>query len=118
MAELHRAIGLGVLAVAGVGAGWSAILSFRGRAGGRPYLATVVLVVLGALAAAVLGLVLLAGGPGPGDPLHLVYGVIAVAALPVAVLAAAGRRPRTQSLVLLAGALVEVGVLVRLVQTG
>jgi hypothetical protein len=118
VADLHRAIGLAVLALAAVAAGWSVALSVRSGAGGRPYLATLAIVVAGALAAALLGLVLLAGGPGPGDPLHLVYGVVAVGALPIAAVAASGRRPRTQSLVLLAAALVEVGVLVRLVQTG
>ncbi len=118
MAELHRFIGLAVLALAVGAAGWSTLLVVRNRPGGRPYLGTLGVVVVGAAAAALLGLVLLVGGPGPGDPLHLVYGVVAVAALPVAVIAAAGRRPRTQSLVLLAAALVEVGVLVRLVQTG
>jgi hypothetical protein len=118
MADVHMAIGLAALALAIVGAAWSAVLSVRRRAGGRAYLGGLGAVVLVALAAALLGLLLLATGSAPADPLHLVYGVVAVVALPLAAAFAAGRRPRSQSLALLLGAAVEIGVIVRLFQTG
>ncbi len=118
MADLHRLIGLGTLALAIVAAAWSVALTVRSRAGGRPYLGLLGVVVLVALVAALLGLLLLATGSAPADPLHLVYGVIAVTALPVAAALATGRRARTQSVALLLGGLVEIGVLVRLIQTG
>ncbi len=65
--------------------------------------------------AAVLGLIAFVGGDHPDDPLHFLYAVVAVAALPVArAWGQSGPRPG----VMLLGGLVLLGVTLRLFQTG
>lgn len=118
MADVHRFIGLAGIAVAAVALAWSVIIVAARREAGRPYLVGLAVVVIVAVAAAVGGLILLLTGPGPADPLHIVYGAIAVLAIPAGIAVAAGRTPRRQSIVLLVAVLVELGVTVRLLQTG
>jgi hypothetical protein len=70
-------------------------------------------VALAALAGIVVALV---DGP-PADPLHIVYGVLAVAALPGAAVAARGRTERAQTLVWAIAGLVLAILVLRLFQT-
>jgi hypothetical protein len=70
-------------------------------------------VVLAALAGIVVAL---ADGP-PADPLHLVYGVLAVASLPGAALIARGRTERAESVVWAISGVVLVILVLRLFQT-
>lgn len=72
------------------------------------------------LVTALVGPLLLATGHQPADPLHLLYAVSAVGALPVALAIAMSRgatRSRRDRWLAL-GALLLVGVSVRLRQTG
>jgi hypothetical protein len=68
--------------------------------------------------AALLGPVIWIGGRPPADPLHALYGAVAVLALP-ATRAVAGRRPvASTARWLLLGSLVTLGALLRLWMTG
>jgi hypothetical protein len=63
------------------------------------------------------GLLSLAGGRGPADPLHFLYAVVALAALPVGrAWQGLARGPRPWPLAI--AGIVLLGVLVRLAQTG
>lgn len=118
MADVHRLVGIAAIVAAALAASWSAIVVATRRDAGRAYLAALGVVVAVALASALVGVLLLLTGPGPADPLHLLYGAIAVLAIPVGIWLAVGRTPRRQSVVLLLAVLVELGVTVRLLQTG
>lgn len=65
-----------------------------------------------------IGLGNLFGVGGPRDPLHLLYAVAAAVALPLAASFARGGSPRERGVATLLGAVVVVGVIVRLFQTG
>jgi hypothetical protein len=69
-------------------------------------------------AGVIVGALLLVAGPGPSDPLHLLYGALALVALPGAALAASGRPARQRAIVLLVGSIVLIILVVRLFQTG
>jgi hypothetical protein len=90
-----------------------------GWAGGRLWLDRAVLAqAVVALVAVASGLVLLATGARPADPLHFLYAVV-LAGLALTVRAAAGRRPtRRVGGWLVMGSLVLGGVLVRAIMTG
>lgn len=118
MADVHRLIGLAAIVAAALATLWSLLVVIARRDGGRAHLAALGIVVAVALASAVVGALLLLTGSGPGDPLHLLYGAIAVVAIPIGIWLAVGRTPRRQSVVLLLAVLVELGVTVRLLQTG
>jgi hypothetical protein len=128
MLDLHQTLGTIALGAAVLLAA-SAILAAaaHGRAAG-PWLGVItewLAVGLWCLVAVTLGLgaLRLLGGDRPDDPLHLMYGLVALAILPVAaalgVRAERGRGPRRARYLWIAGgSLVLVGVLVRLIQTG
>ncbi len=81
----------------------------------RLWLDRAVLVGVGAaLIAVVVGAIAGLTGPGPEDPLHLLYAALAVAILPVA--RAWGDAPRPGAMLL--GGLALLGVTLRLFQTG
>jgi hypothetical protein len=99
------------------------------RSGGRAdHRFAVDRIILGLLAvvgvAEVLGLIVLAGGNGPSDPLHLVYGVAALVAIPIA-WTWAGRAARDVAVArtrrdawLAVAATVMLGIELRLFMTG
>lgn len=118
MADVHRIVGLAGIGVAAAALAWSVVIVVVRREPGRAYLAALGVVVAVSLAAALLGGLLLITGSGPTDPLHLLYGALAVLAIPVGIALAVGRAPRRQSVVLLLAVVVELGVTVRLLQTG
>ena len=118
MSELHRlsaevGLALGLLSTA-----WAAFMLVTRREPGQLFFinlawTTVVLAVAGLLG----GLTAL-GGAGPHDALHIVYGVFAVATVPVAALAAAGREPRRRRATWTIAGVVLVILVLRLFQTG
>jgi hypothetical protein len=116
--DLHRLAAELVLVLAVV----AVVSSVVGLATHRPAsrLLVVQLAWVGSLStvAAVLGLAVLAGGPGPQDPLHLVYGALAVGAMPVAAMFGAGRPERQQLIVSLIAGIVLLILVLRLFQTG
>ena len=105
---------------------WSAVAGRRsvGRRDHRSAVDRAVLAVLGsALAAGLIGTVLLVTGSRPADPLHFVYGPAAVIALPVAIWVGArgtrGGSSRVRRDVWTAGGgLVLFGIVLRLFATG
>jgi hypothetical protein len=106
------AVAVGLLLVAGLAAA-------LGRSDGRLWLDRAILLQAGTAAAAVAsGLVLLVAGHRPGDGLHFLYAAV-LAALPLGLRVAAGRRPtRRVGWWLVLGSLVLGGVLVRAFMTG
>jgi hypothetical protein len=110
---LAVAAAIGALAVAAVG-----VLGIIRPPLNRFWLDRLLLVAEAAIVLAIAsGGVLFVAGERPGDLLHLLYGVLALMALPVARAwggPRAGRRPG----VMLLGAAVLLGVLLRLWQTG
>jgi hypothetical protein len=115
--EPHRLLGLLVLGLALLSAAWSAGLVALGRPGGRLFIVNLGWTVAAALLAAVVGVLRLMSGPGLADPLHLMYGALAVVVLPGFAVVAA-RRSRRREPVILIGTIVLLIVVVRLFQTG
>jgi hypothetical protein len=96
----------------------AAVLDATGVRSGRRVVDGLILALIVATAAAALaGPILAVGGKAPLDPMHVLYGVVAVVAVPLARLAGA-RSPRRANAWIITGSLVTVGVLLRLWATG
>ncbi len=114
--EAHRLLAI----LVAIAAGLVVLIVIAGGATQRPLrfardraiLGIVVLV----LAGVAMGLVLLVTGPGPHDPLHLLYAVVAVLVLPVARFWAPLARRR--ELAIGVGGIALALLVVRLFQTG
>jgi hypothetical protein len=118
VSQLHGFLGLMALVLAVMAAGWSIGLALAARPPGRLFVGNLVWVVIGVvLAAATGGLVAVAQQP-PDDPLHVVYGVIALALLPGAALVAMNRPESQRSAVLSVAGVVLAILLFRLIETG
>jgi hypothetical protein len=125
MEDLARAVTvvhgwLAVLAVAAAGAiVVASVLAVLGVRVTRTLLDRLLIgLLLTAGSAAILGPVIWTAGRPPADPLHALYGALAVLALPLA-RAAGGRRPApVVARWLLLGGLVTLGALLRLWMTG
>ena len=119
LAELHAwlAVATAVLAVALTVV---ALLLAVGVLRSRRWLDRLILALLVAVAAALLlGPVIAIGrGAGPADPLHFVYAMVALLAVPVARLVAYGRGSTRVGWWVVAGGLVTLGALLRLWATG
>ena len=104
-----------VIGLVGAEAGWRA---WRRSPPGAwaDQLEGLLLVVLGVAIAGGLGL--LAGGARPREPLHFVYAVIVIGALPIAGMLSRQASPRARGLSSLAGAIVALIVVARLFGTG
>ncbi len=118
MSEIHRLAAQVAVVLAVLGTAWTGVVVARGETGGRFWAANLVWTTVAIAVAGILGVLLLAGGPDLADALHLLYGALAVAALPGAAIVAAGRPARQRSAVLLGGGVVLLAVLARLFQTG
>ena len=116
--ELHRWLAYAsavAIALAGAAGGWAALRGVQpGPAAGMLRVAVLLLVVV-TLAG---GLGLLFGGGRPRETLHFVYAVLALAALPAADSLTRGASPRVRGIATLAGGLVGLVVIARLVGTG
>jgi len=78
-----------------------------------------ILVELGVVALAIVaGGAVFVSGPGPRDPLHLVYAVAALVTLPIARFAVPSLAPGRRSGALLAGGVILIALTLRLQQTG
>lgn len=118
MADLHTALaGLGaVLGAACVLVGLG--LAASGRGPDRLLLGLLGLLLATVALNGLVGLAQLSQAGPPRESLHLLYGVGAVLAIPLAVGLAVGRPPRRQAVILAGGAVVVLGLLLRLLQTG
>lgn len=118
MSELHRLAGQLALALAVVMLAWSLVLlALRGEPG-RLFAANLVWLGLAIVASAGIGALMLLAGGSPREGLHLLYGVLAVGALPATLLLVEGRPPRQRSAILAIAGLVLVILLLRLFETG
>lgn len=117
MDVVHSTLAYAAVAAVLFGTAWTAVLVVQRRPGGRLFARYQVLVVGLVILAAVAGAVRLVFNSHPADNLHLLYGVVAVAALPVARSFLAGKEPR-DSVLMLVAFVVLAGVLFRLFSTG
>jgi hypothetical protein len=92
--------------------------AWRPRSPGRASGTLETLVLIAILVTAAGGLGLLTGGAGPHDSLHLLYGVLALGALPVAGTFSKNASPRRAGLIALVARVVLLVLLLRLFQTG
>ncbi|MEK6721100.1 MAG: hypothetical protein AABZ33_10590 [Chloroflexota bacterium] len=119
MAEFHGLAARVTLLLALLVAGWSIALAATRRPLRPVLLGALVWLVILLAASGALGIgVAIAAGP-PADPLHLVYGLLAVAVLPGAWAVARLREDARRTVIVLAVAsLVELILVFRLFQTG
>ena len=117
---LHVALAVATAAVALVGLGLAAISLARGGRLVQPWTdRTILVAMVVVLANWLAGAWIVVTGGRPTDPLHYLYAVLALAALPVTRFAGAGAAwDRRRPLVVALGAVVLVGLVVRLAQTG
>jgi hypothetical protein len=118
LSDLHRLVAEVALALGVLTTGWALLLLAVRREPGALFFANVVWTVGLIALAALLGLATLIGGPGLKDGLHLVYGVLAVAALPVGAFYAAGHPLRRRLATWTLAGVVLLILLLRLFQTG
>lgn len=116
MASLHAVGALVVFATAGVAMVIAAIAALRGGARWVDQLRTVVLAVVAVQAA--IGAVAYLGGSRPAEPLHVVYGLAALAILPLAGTFASEAPPRPRAWVLVAALAILLVLAWRLSSTG
>lgn len=118
MNQLHGFVGMLALVLTALAALWSVGTALAGKPPGRLFVGNLVWVVLGVvIAAATGGLVAVAERP-PDDPLHVVYGVIALGVIAGTALVMVNRPESQRSAVLSVGAIVLAILLFRLVETG
>src|ERR1700726_4317336 len=105
MATLHQKLAVVIVLAALGGAIWSGYAAYKAAYG--PRLRTAGWVAVAAIAVqAIAGSIQALGGNRPAESSHFVVGPLTLLALPVAMLAARGRSPRTESLIVFAGWLV------------
>lgn len=118
MSQLHGFLGLIALVLGLMAAGWSVGLALASKPPSRLFVRSLIVVVVGVvLAAATGGAIAIAERP-PDDPLHVVYGIAALAVLPLTAVMGAGRPANQRSIVLSVAGVVLVVLLFRLVETG
>ena len=101
--ELHLLAAQVVLVLVAVGTVGSLVSALLRRPPGTILIGGLVWVVIGLALAGVLGLIVLVGSGPPDDLLHIVYGVLAVSALPLAAAIAAGRSDRQRATITVVG---------------
>jgi len=116
--ELHLLAAQVVLVLVAVGAIGSIGSALLRRPPGAVLLGGLVWVVIGLALTAVVGLVILVDSGPPEDPLHIVYGVLAVSALPLAAAIAAGRSDGQRAVIAVVAMIVLAVLVLRLFETG
>lgn len=119
MAEIHGLVARVVLVLVLVTAVWSIGVVASRRPVGAALAAGFAWVVVMVAASGLVGIVTaILGGP-PADPLHVVYGVLALSLMPGAwAIARTRAEPRRTAVILTVAAIVQVILVVRLFQTG
>jgi hypothetical protein len=116
--SLHGLVAQLALVLTVIGAAWAVGLVVARRTGGPMLYGELVWIVLAIAVAGLIGIVIALTAAPPRDPLHILYGLLAAAALPVAALVARDRPSRQRSAVLGIGLIVLAILMVRLFQTG
>ena len=117
MEPIHRLLAYGAVAIVAIGLGWTALALVRPATAGpgeRFQAAVVALFIVGAAS----GLVVFAEGSRPADALHLLYGALAVGAIPLARSFVGRSSGRRAAILLLAAFIVLAGLVYRLFATG
>lgn len=118
MDVIHRILAYGIVAAVAGGVAWSALLTRRGQTGTpgfEQYQAAVVALVI---VTAASGLGLLVSGSRPAEGLHLLYGLVAVALIPLARSFVGRTGGRTAGVLHVIAFLVLAAVVYRLFTTG
>ena len=118
MSQAHALVGQVAIVLGLIAAAWAVALVATRRAPGSLFLGNLVWVFLAIVVAAALGLATFASGGPLHDPLHVVYGLLALGSLPGTMLIASGRSARQRAIVAAVGTVVLVILLARLFQTG
>lgn len=118
MSQAHALVGQVAIVLGLVAVVWSIGLIATRRDPGPLFLGNLVWLFLAVAGAAALGGATVLSGVPLRDGLHVVYGVLALAVLPGAVLIGSGRAGRQRSIVAALSAIVLVILLARLAQTG
>jgi hypothetical protein len=118
VSQAHALVGLLAVALGVVAVLWSSGLLLLRRPPGTLFLGSLIWLVAVIGLAAILGAATALSSAPPGDPLHIVYGVLALAVLPGAAFVASGRTGRQQAIVATIAAVVLTILLFRLLQTG
>jgi hypothetical protein len=118
LATVHGGFANVLLIYSAAVAVWALILYFRGRNPSGGLLGALLIAEGIAILQSLLGLGLLAQGHRPDDPLHYLYGVVAVLTFPTAYLWGAGGREHRDSLIFALAAIFLVGITIRAVTTG
>ncbi len=116
---LHDRLQVTITLVLLVLAAWGLILFLRGKTGGNGYRAALTVAALLIGSEVLLGILLLfAGLRPPGLAMHLVYGFVAVTAIPALLLYTRDRTGRMNALISALVSLLLAGVAVRAWETG
>jgi hypothetical protein len=118
VSEFHSLAAELALALALLSTAWATFLLVTRRAPSQLFFINLGWTVVVLALAGALGGLLALGGPGPAEGLHIVYGALAVAALPVGALAASGRDPRRRMVTWTIAGFVLLILILRLFQTG
>jgi hypothetical protein len=119
VAEVHGLLARVTLVLVLMTAAWSGAILVTGRPIRPALVGGLVWVVLLLAGTALLGAVVAITAHAPKDPLHLVYGTLAVVVMPGAwSIARAGHDSRRRVIVLAAASVVQIILVVRLFQTG
>lgn len=117
MDAIHHVLAYAAAACAIVGVGWSSLLVFRRRVGGPGFEQFQAVVVTVVLVEAASGLIQLSRGR-PNEGLHLLYGLVAVALIPLARSFFGREGGRVGPVVLVVAFMVLGAVIFRLFSTG
>lgn len=118
MEQLHRSLAYAAVAGTLLALAWTVAAVVSGRGGGQR-LESFQAAVVGIVAiTAVVGLLQLLSGHAPQDQIHLLYGVLAVAALPFARSFGAHASARARGILSVAGLVALALFLLRLFMTG
>lgn len=116
---LHNQLQVTITLVLLVLAAWGLILFLRGKSSGNVYRAALTVAGLLIGSEVILGFLLLSGGlRPPGLAMHLVYGMVAVAAIPALLIYTRDRPGRGNALISALVSLLLAGVAVRAWETG
>jgi hypothetical protein len=115
---VHLVVAEVALVLVALATAWSAVLLVGRRLPGRYFTVNLGWTVVAIACAALLGAGVLLTEGAPHDALHLLYGALALVALPLSAVLAARRPVGQRALVMTVGTVVLLILVLRLFQTG